>query len=55
MSDTPQSLPSGPVPGVLLAYHLKALKLPTVGRPSGSRPPLRRNAAAGFLSKAVEH
>jgi len=29
MSDTPQSPPSGPVPGVLLAYHLKALKLPT--------------------------
>ena len=30
MTDTPQSLPSGHVPGVLLAHHLKALKLPTI-------------------------
>ena len=32
MTDTPQSLPSGHVPGVLLAHHLKALKLPTILR-----------------------
>jgi DNA replication protein DnaC len=29
MSETPQSLPSGPDPGVLLQHHLKTLKLPT--------------------------
>ncbi|HUX29492.1 MAG TPA: ATP-binding protein, partial [Thiobacillus sp.] len=29
MTDTPRSLPSGPDPGVLLAHHLKTLKLPT--------------------------
>jgi DNA replication protein DnaC len=32
MTDTPQSPPSGHVPGVLLAHHLKALKLPTILR-----------------------
>ena len=32
MTDIPQSLPSGHVPGVLLAHHLKALKLPTILR-----------------------
>ena len=29
MTDTPQSLPSGHDPRVLLAHHLKVLKLPT--------------------------
>jgi hypothetical protein len=32
VTETPQSLPSGQVPGVLLAHHLKALKLPTILR-----------------------
>ena len=32
MTETPHSLPSGPDPRVLLAHHLKALKLPTILR-----------------------
>ena len=30
MTEAPHSLPSGPDPRVLLAHHLKALKLPTM-------------------------
>ena len=47
MSDTPQSLPSGHVPGVLLAYHLKALKLPTFLREYDKMPAMGSMPSCG--------